>query len=262
MNVICVTNHKGGTGKTTTVINLSAFLAEKGRRVLAIDLDPQGHLGLGLGIKTEVLEKTTYNIIVDPDTKIQDFTVQVKENLDVIPSNLELAIAELDLATMFNRESRVKRKLSALIDLYDYCIIDTPPSLGLLTVNGIVAANSIYIPIQMGYFSLHGVARLAETIEELDKEFGLNLRVIAFATMYEKVTRVSRDVLAEVKNLFAGNIFNTIIRKNTTLNEASASGKPITDYDRTSTGYQDYLSLTEEVLAIEEGEKKRNPIGF
>lgn len=141
-------------------------------------------------------------------------------------------------------------------------MIDCPPSLGLLTVNGIVASDSIYIPIQMGFFSLHGVARLAETIHELDKEFSLNLRVMAFATLFEKTTKISHDVLSEVRNLFSTNSFQTVIRKNTTLNEASASGKAITDYDRNCYGFQDYLSLTEEVIAIEEGKKKDDTRGL
>ncbi|HEX3036806.1 MAG TPA: AAA family ATPase [Thermodesulfobacteriota bacterium] len=249
MRTIAVANHKGGVGKTTTAINLSAFLAEKGRSVLAIDLDPQGHLGVGFGINIESPEKTTYNFMIQ-NADLSECKLEVSDNLDLIPSNLELAVAEVDLMTMFNRESRLKKRIDSLP--YDYCIIDCPPSLGLLTVNGVVASDSVYIPIQMGYFPLHGVARIAETIQELDKEFGLNLKIMAFGTMYEKLTKVSREVIGEVRDLFKGNCFETVIRKNITLIESTAAGKPITEYDRNSLGYHDYLSLTEEVIRFEE----------
>lgn len=255
MRNISITNQKGGCGKTTTAINLSACLALKGRKVLLIDMDPQGHSGMGLNINTNELENTVYQTLFNSEvtlTPLDDVTVQVNEHFHIAPSNIGLSAFEQHLSKVPGRESRLKDAIEKLSQVYDYIIIDCPPSLGLLTFNSLMASTEVFIPIEMSFFSLHGTGRLLEIIELVRIKTGHDIRVKVIATMCDKRTRIANEVLTDIRNHFENSIFNTVIHSNVKLKEATGFGSSIVDYDKKSKGFRDYCELAEEVLFEEE----------
>lgn len=254
MRIISIANQKGGCGKTTTAINLSACLALNGRKVLLIDMDPQGHSTIGLNIKTEEFERTIYDVICGSEGNkitLSDASFQIAETFRVVPSNVQLSAFEQRLSSVSGRETRLKESIEKLNAYYDYILIDCPPSLGLLTFNSLRASSEVIIPIDMGFFSLHGTGKLMEIIELVRNKTGHEIRVRALATMYDKRTRIAKEILNNVKDHFKRSMFETVINFNVRLKEAVSFGKTIVDFDKKSKGYKDYLELSEEVLEEE-----------
>lgn len=249
---IAIANQKGGVGKTTTAINLSACLTKFDRSVLLIDLDPQSHCSIGLGIPAWELKFTIYDVIIDNQTMIEDVLVPAY-SIDVVPANISLASAEIKLQQMVNRENRLLRKIEKLTNPYDYIIIDCPPSLGLLTLNALRACQELIVPIDTGIYSLQGVSRLAEVLQGLKENFDQDFTIYALATLFDRRTNIGKETLDRIKEMFKENAFKTVIHTNVKLKEAAAAGKPITIYDPSSSGYYDYLQLAEEIISLEPG---------
>ena len=246
--IIAVANQKGGVGKTTTAITLSAILAKKGKKVMLIDADPQGNATSGVGMEKE-MEKSVYELLVE-DTSINE-TIQDSsiKNLKVCPSNINLAGAEVELVSMMSREQRLKEKLEEVQDKFDYIIIDCPPSLGRITLNAFTAANSVLIPIQCEYYALEGLGQLINTINLVKKHLNKNLEIEgALLTMYDARTNLSNQVVKEVKNYFGEKVYKTVIPRNVKLSEAPSYGMPITVYDSRSKGAKSYEKFVKELL--------------
>ena len=246
--VISVANQKGGVGKTTTTVNLSTILAKKGKKVLLIDTDPQGNATSGLGITKEV-ELSVYDILVGDtqfDEVIQGTAIK---NLSVCPSNISLSGAEVELVSMMSREQRLKVKLDAVKDKYDYILIDCPPALGLITLNAFTASDSVLIPVQCEYFALEGLGQLLNTINLVKKHLNKNLEIEgALLTMYDARTNLSNQVVKEVKKYFENKVYKTVIPRNVRLSEAPSYGMPISIYDPRSKGAKAYEKFTKELL--------------
>ena len=246
--VISIANQKGGVGKTTTAVNLSTILAKKGKKVLMIDTDPQGNATSGLGISKEV-NFSVYDVIIN-DVEIEN-TVQTTmvKNLDVCPSNINLAGAEVELVSMMSREYRLKEKIDNQKDKYDYIIIDCPPSLGLITLNAFTASDSVLIPIQCEYYALEGLGQLINTIDLVKKHLNKELEVEgALLTMFDIRTNLSNQVVKEVNKYFENKVYKTVIPRNVRLSEAPSYGMPITVYDPRSKGARSYEKFVKELL--------------
>ena len=247
--IIAFANPTGGVVKTTTAINLAAALSERGKRVLLCDFDPQGNATSGFGVDPRSLETSVYDLIVseDPDTK--SGIVQTKW-VDIIGANVNLAGAELDLIAMDHREARLKLVLDKVKDEYDYVFIDCPPSLGLLTLNCLCAADSFLVPLQCEYYALEGLSQLMTTVRMVKKNMNPKLSLEGvLLTMFDGRTNLSIQVVEEVKKHFPGEVFSSVVPRNVRLSEAPSHGKPITEYDRMCRGAEAYLSLADEILA-------------
>jgi chromosome partitioning protein len=252
MRKIAVINQKGGCGKTTTAINLSACLAEKEKKVLLIDIDPQAHTTIGLGKRDENFAKTIFDVLSGPDTtSINEAIVSIDENLSLIPSHIILSAAEQQLAGVYGREDRLQQALASLNNSFHYIIIDCPPSLGLLTFNGLKACTEAIVPIEPSIYSFHGLAKLLEIVELLRHEQGHLISVKALATMINLRTTFCREIIGNIQDSFGTSFYRTVIRSTVKLRESAYHAIPISRYDRMSTGYQDYGSLAEEVVAEE-----------
>lgn len=259
---IAFANQKGGVGKTTTVISLGAALAEQGQRVLLIDFDPQGALSVGVGVNSMELDVTIYNLLLDPTTRFDD--VVVKTNVagaQLLPANIDLAAAEVVLVGEVAREHAMKRALSRVTEDYDFLLIDCPPSLGLLTVNALTAADSVIIPLECEFFALRGMALLVDTIEKVRDRLNPELEVEGIvATMYDGRTLHSKEVLERVKDAFGPKLFRTTIPRTVRFAEAPVAGQPILSYATDSKGAEAYRNLAKEVLGIVI-EQESNPAG-
>lgn len=253
--IIAIANQKGGVGKTTTSVNLSACLSEMGKRVLVIDSDPQGNTSSGFGIDKNEIVNTFYDLLLEnssfENTKIE---VCYFEKLHVLPSNIELSGAEIELIDKKDREYLLKNILVDFCDDYDYIIIDCPPSLNLLTINALTAADTILVPLQCEYYALEGLSQLLYTINLVQKKLNPSLKIegVVF-TMYDARTNLSLEVVEEVKKHLGKNIYRSIIPRNVRLSEAPSYGKPINLYDEKSKGAEAYRLLAEEVICNEEG---------
>lgn len=247
--VMAIINQKGGVGKTTTAVNLAACLAYKGKKVLLIDSDAQGNATSGLGIDRNDIELSVYDCLVD-DEKIKEAIIRTKyKNLSVLPSAQELSAAEIELGYEEKREFFVKRAISHIKDDYDYIIIDSPPALGLLTINIMTASDTVLIPIQCEYYALEGLAQLIATIKTIKKSLNKSLDIEGIlATMYDKRTNLSEQVYNEVKEHFPDKTYETVIPRNVRLSEAPSFGEPIIKYDITSVGAEAYFALAREVI--------------
>lgn len=246
--IIAVVNQKGGVGKTTTTVNLSAALAKKGKKVLLIDEDPQGNATSGVGVN-KMQEKSIYDIIVN-ETQIEETIVASNiKKLWVCPSNINLAGAEVELVPMMARENKLKAKLDLIKDKFDYILIDCPPSLGLLTINALTAADSIIIPIQCEYYALEGVGQLMNTVNLIKQQLNKDLYIEGVVlTMNDARTNLSNQVVSEVKKYFKDNVYKTVIPRNVKLSEAPSYGMPITTYAPMSKGARCYEKLAGEVI--------------
>lgn len=252
MRTIAIVNHKGGCGKTVTAINLSACIAERKKKVLLVDLDPQGHASLGLNVKPEETEKNMYHVLSEThwDVRMENVVVGVDKYLDLAPSGVILSAVEQELAGKPGREDRLLNALAEMPGEYDYIVIDCPPSLGLLTFNALRACREVVVPLETSFFALHGLGRLRETIKLVEDRFGQKKHVQALATIYDRRTRIAGEVLEELRKHFSENLFKTIIHINVRLKEATGFGQPICQYDRRSSGYRDYTALAKEVLSL------------
>lgn len=250
---IAIFNQKGGVGKTTTAVNFSAALAEKGKRVLLIDNDPQGNLTSGVGVDKNSLDKSIYHVLIN-EASIEDVILHTSfERLDILPGSVDLAGAEIELIDFEDREFLLKKQILKVKDLYDYIIVDCPPSLGLLTINALVAVDSVLIPIQCEYYALEGVSQLVNTFNLVKKSINSNLEIQGvLLSMFDGRTNLSIQVVEEVKKHFKQLVYATIIPRNIRLAEAPSFGLPIIHYDRKSKGAESYLELADEFLELEE----------
>lgn len=247
--IISVSNQKGGVGKTTTAINISALLAEKGKRVLVIDIDPQGNAGYGLGVNAEEIKTTIYEALIrEIPVKDAIFKTEI-ENLYIIPSNIHLSGAQVELLTHDRREYILKELLDTIKDNFDLIFIDCPPSLGILTLNSLVTADSVLIPLQCEYYALEGLNQLLRVINMVQENLNKKLKVEGVVlTMYDPRTNLSNQVVSDVRQYFKDKVFNTIVPRNVKLSEAPSFGKPINLYDRSCAGFETYEKLSNEVL--------------
>ncbi len=250
--IIAVANQKGGVGKTTTNVNLSACVASTGKRVLALDLDPQGNTSSGLGIDKSTINKSTYDVLIN-DAKPQDVIVKTcVDSLDLMPATIQLAGAEIELVSMIAREHILKNALKPISQNYDYIFIDCPPSLGLLTVNALTSANTLLVPIQCEYFALEGLSQLMNTVKLVKRNLNASLSVEGVVlTMYDARTNLSNQVMEEVKKYFKNKVYNTVIPRNVRLGEAPSFGLPIILYDPKCLGSESYIALANEFLGGE-----------
>ena len=251
--IIAVANQKGGVGKTTTSINLSASLAELGKKVLTIDMDPQGNTTSGLGIDKNQVENTVYELLLEEVSIDECIYTSVMEGLDVIASNINLSGAEVELISIENKEFLLKERISLLRDKYDYIVIDCPPSLNLLTINAMTTSDTVLVPIQCEYYALEGLSQLIHTIDLIKERLNPKLEIegVVF-TMYDARTNLSLQVVENVKDNLQQNIYKTIIPRNIRLAEAPSYGLPINKYDPKSTGAESYMRLADEVIEREE----------
>ncbi len=256
--VISIANQKGGVGKTTTAVNLSAILAKKGKKVILIDADPQGNASSGLGLEKD-METSLYDVLIN-DANIEDTLINTSiKTLKVCPSNMDLAGAEVELVSEMSRERRLKEKLDEIKDNYDFVIIDCPPSLGLITLNAFTASDSVLIPVQCEYFALEGLGQLLNTINLVKKHLNRSLEVEgAVLTMYDMRTNLSNQVVKEVKRYFEDKVYKTVIPRNIKLSEAPSFGMPIIIYDPKSKGARAYEKLARELLKNTEIREKKN----
>ena len=255
MRTVAIINQKGGCGKTTTSINLAACLARLGQKTLLVDMDPQGHCGTGLAVPEEQVERTIYDAMLDPaDTrdgrvpKVSEVVWQIATDFDLAPSNIRLAAFEQVFAGRPGREDRLGNALASAKDQYKWCIIDCPPSVGLITFNALKACDEVIVPVETGYFSLHGLTKMMETLDMLRERTGKDIAVRVLPTLYDTRTKLAREVLSELRAKFKDHLMTSTVNFNTKLKEAASFGQPITEYDPGSKGYKDFANLARELM--------------
>lgn len=247
--VISIVNQKGGVGKTTTAVNLGAFLAKKRKKVLIIDLDPQGNATSGYGFDKSGLENTVYDLLVNEEDISTVITPTSVKNVDMCPTNINLAGAEVELVSAISRETILKRAIEPVLDNYDYIIIDCPPSLGLLTINALAACEGVIVPIQGEYYALEGLTQLIDTINMIKKKLNPSIGILGVViTMHDRRTQLTKQVVEEVQKYFGDKVFKTFIPRNVRLAEAPSHGQTIDEYDAKSKGSLAYQALANEVL--------------
>lgn len=255
--IIAIANQKGGVGKTTTAINLSTCVAERGKKVLLIDIDPQGNATSGVGIAKAPDDKTIYDVLVNDEQMVNIIKPTAVKNLHICPSSINLAGAEVELVNLMSRETRLKRAIESMEQKYDYIFMDCPPSLGLITLNAFTAASSVLVPIQCEYYALEGLGQLVNTIKLVQKNLNDNLEIEGVVmTMYDSRTKLSTQVSEEVKKYFGDKVFNAVIPRNIRLSEAPSHGLPITMYDPLSKGARTYKKLAKELITKNKQEEK------
>lgn len=252
---VSIFNQKGGVGKTTTIINLGAAIGKKNKKVLIVDVDPQGNTTSGLGLNKRNLNTSTYDLLINEIPVKESIVKTSAENVFLVPSNVELAGAEVELVKLENRELRLKKALEEVYSEYDYIFIDCPPSLGVLSINALVASNSVLIPIQCEYYALEGVSQLVDTIKLVKRSLNPSLEIEGVVlSMFDGRTNLSIQVVDEVKKHFRGKVYTSIIPRNVRLAEAPSYGLSVIDYDPKSRGAEAYIDLAEEFLELSEEE--------
>ena len=252
--IISYSNQKGGVGKTTTCVNMAAYLAQAGKKVLLIDLDPQGNATTGLGFQKSSLKKSVYNVIIEGEPVRDNVLETVLPNLFILPANIDRAGAEVDLVYKKNRDKVLRAALEPVKSAYDYLLIDCPPSLGLLTINALAASDSAIIPIQSEYYALEGLSQLMNTIKLVQQHLNRSLKVEGVVlTMYDGRSLIAKQIAAEIKTFFSKKLYEIVIPRNIRLSEAPSHGKPILLHDPKCMGARAYAALTEEFLKKTEG---------
>lgn len=263
MRTIAIINQKGGCGKTTTSINLAASMARLGHKTLLVDLDPQGHCGVGLAVPEEQVERTIYDALIDERdgkvAKLAEVVWQIASDFDLAPSNIKLAGFEQVFAGRPGREDRLVQALDSVRGNYEWCIIDCPPSVGLLTFNALRACDEVIVPVETGFFSLHGLAKMMETLEMLKERCGKDLLIRVLPTLYDTRTKLAREVLSELRTKFREYLMESTVNFNTKLKEAASFGQPITEYDPGSRGYKDFVNLARELMGYRPTELEPTP---
>jgi chromosome partitioning protein len=263
MRVIAVINQKGGCGKTTTSINLSACLARLGQRTLLVDLDPQGHCAVGLAVPEEQIERSVFETLIEAGDgktcRLQDIVWQIASDFDLAPSTIRLAAFEQLFAGRAGRDTRVGGALAQVSEKYRWCILDCPPSVGLITFNALKAADEIIVPVETGFFSLHGLTKMLQTLDAMKERAGKDVRVRILPTLYDTRTKLAREVLSELRAKFKGQLMESTVNFNTKLKEAASFGQPITEYDPGSRGYKDFLNLARELMGEQPLEVEQTP---
>ncbi|MBN1846837.1 MAG: AAA family ATPase [Sedimentisphaerales bacterium] len=264
MRTIAIINQKGGCGKTTVVINLAASLAQHDRRTLLIDIDPQSHCAVGLAVPEDQIERNIYDVLIsafsDSKTDLKSIIWQIAQHFDLAPSGIELAALEPQLAGQDHREECLKNVLQEQAGHYDYVVIDCPPSVGLLTFNALRAADEVIIPVETGYFALHGLAKQLETLTVLREQCRQEICFRVLATMYDVRTKLAREVLNELRKHYGPEMFQSVINFNTKLKEAASFGQAITEYDPASKGMRDFMALAQEIIQTEPAQKEQERI--
>ena len=247
--IVSFSNQKGGVGKTTTCVNMAAYIAAEGKKVLLVDMDPQGNATTGLGFSKSSLQQSVYNVLIDDERASENITKTEVDNLDLLPSNIDLAGAEVELVYKKSREKVLKNALEEIRSQYDYIMIDCPPSLGLLTINALACADSVIIPIQSEYYALEGLSQLMNSISLVKKQLNPNLEVDGVVlTMYDSRSLISKQIAEEIKKFFTKRLFEIVVPRNVRLVEASSYGKPIMIHDPTCNGGRAYKALALESL--------------
>src|SRR3954471_25044075 len=252
MRIIAIINQKGGCGKTTTGINLAACLARLGQKTLLVDMDPQGHCGVGLAVPEDQIERTIYDTLIEPAdgkvARLADIVWQIASDFDLAPSNLKLAGFEQIFAGRTGREDRLLKTLDTVRSTYDWVVIDCPPGVGLLTFNALRACDEVIVPVETGFFSLHGLAKVMETLELLKERANKDVLIRVLPTLYDTRTKLAREVLQELRAKFKDYLMESVVNFNTKLKEAASFGQPITEYDPGSRGYKDFVNLARELM--------------
>ena len=260
MRTIAIVNQKGGCGKTTISINLASALADAGRRILLVDMDPQSHCAVGLAVPEEQIEQSIYDVLISTSRnepmKLTEVLWQISDRLELAPASLDLSAFEQQMIGITERESCLKDVLNEIKNDYDYTVIDCPPAVGLLTFNALRAADEVIVPVETGYFALHGLSRQLETLSVLCRRHSRQVDVRVLASMYDIRTKMAREILAELRSHFADKMFKTIVSFNTKIKEASSFGQPISEYDSARKGNMDFRALAEEVLGSQTKEQR------
>jgi chromosome partitioning protein len=255
MKTIAVVNQKGGCGKTTVSINLASALAEAGQRVLLVDMDPQSHCAVGLAVPEEQIEQSIYDVLIsrsrNEPIKLTEILWQISDRLELAPASIDLSAFEQQMAGITERESCLKEALDEMKENYDYTIIDCPPAVGLLTFNALRAATEVIVPVETGYFALHGLSKQLETLSILSRRCSQQVNVRVLASMYDIRTKMAREILADLRSRFGDKMLDTIVSFNTKIKEASSFGQPISEYDPASKGRKDFSALAEEILGTQ-----------
>jgi len=256
MRTVAIVNQKGGCGKTTVSINLASALAELGKKVLLVDMDPQSHCAVGLAVPEEQIEQSIYDVLIsrsrNEPIRLTEILWQIGENLELAPASIDLSAFEQQMAGVADRETCLKPVLDEVKDEYDFAVVDCPPAVSLLTFNALRAATDVLVPVETGYFALHGLSKQLETLGILCKRCQQNVSVRVLASMYDIRTKMAREILAELRSHFGDRMFRTVVNFNTRIKEASSFGQPINEYDPASKGQQDFRQLAQEVVGSEE----------
>lgn len=264
MRTIAVINQKGGCGKTTVSINLASALAAEGKKTLLVDMDPQGHCAVGLAVPEEQIEQSIYDCLIgtrkgDP-IRLSEILWEIGDNFQLAPASIDLAAMEQQLHDVTDRENCLQDVLKAAANDFDYTVIDCPPSVGLLTFNALRAANDVIVPVETGYFSLHGLSRQLDTLSILCKQCSQHINVMILASMYDIRTKMGREILSELRKNFAGRMFKTVVNFNTRLKEAASLGQPIGEYDPASRGHKDFQNLALELMATDTHSEQKEKV--
>jgi len=261
MRTIAVVNQKGGCGKTTISINLASALALAGQKVLLVDMDSQSHCAVGLAVPEEQIEQSIYDVLIsrsrNEPIKLTEILWQISDKLELAPASIDLSAFEQQMAGITEREGCLKEALEEVKDQYDYTIVDCPPAVSLLTFNALRAASDVIVPVETGYFALHGLSKQLETLSILCKRCSQQVDVRVLASMYDIRTKMAREILSELRGHFGDKMFKTVVNFNTKIKEASSFGQPISEYDSTSKGFKDFRSLAEEVLHSQVKQQRR-----